>query len=330
MQLLAGNSLVYNKKTKEEYKIFIKEKTKNISKKRKKNKLKYLIRKRKARNLQTANQSCFFLFKGAANRTPLENNLAILLGAYSNTKQTDQLYQDYIASTPDQYKFKFYNKLLAKIQSYQLIDMDQAANFEFASNKFTKVAGTFLNLFYVLPVPILPAIIAGAGQFALKIASDKRKVNKTKNKLAHCIPGENFIKLLTILLTKFHEAEFLKQKNINSFSEKKFQEFWSVFKTQAKANPNTENLIQFWSKCLFEYFKQQETIPAFFSDDIKTLVEVYSTAQAFNKRPANTWKTKFYAINQSPLQHKAGFFKPNSDMPIEVGQSSFMSPVPGG
>lgn len=195
--------------------------------------------------------------------TVLKNNLSILLDFYEDTQKTDQLYKEAIlvedpkkaARNKLAYRF-FYNKLAGKLQTYQLIDTDRGENLAFSSNLATKVVATALNLVYVIPIPIIPAVIAGAGQVALKITSDKRKIAKTKNKLDHCIPENNFIKLLSSLLTKIHEPDFKNQENIDLFLAPIFQNFWSLFKNQAKENPKRENLNEFWSGCLVEYFKR--------------------------------------------------------------------------
>ncbi len=244
-----------------ENKIFFLKKKRLISKIKKikrKNKLRDQIPSKKLTISFLANsKNLFFTNKASPIEIQIKNKLSVFLGFYTNSNETERIFRNTIENTSNEYAYRFfYNKLLAKLHSYQLIDTDRGSNFELSPNTFTRVVGTLLNVFYVVPILVIPGLIASSGQVGLKVASNKRKINKTKNKLDHCIPETNFIKLLSILLTKTHESEFSYQENIDLFLEKTFKNFWSLFKTQAKNNPNREQLNQFWSECLNEYLKE--------------------------------------------------------------------------
>ncbi|MDQ8039387.1 MAG: hypothetical protein REH83_03170 [Rickettsiella sp.] len=204
------------------------------------------------------NRNVFFYKKPSSAEIQLKNNFSILLRFYINTDKTERLYENHIENVFNErvnraYRF-FYNRLSGKIQTYQLLVTDQGNNFEISSNKFTKIAVLFTYLFYFIPVPILNESSGGATRYGLKLASEKRKIKKTKNKLDRCITDPNFIKLLSILLTIIHQSDFTHQENIELFLENIFQNFWILFKKQAKAYPNKENLINFWSEFLVTYF----------------------------------------------------------------------------
>jgi hypothetical protein len=241
-----------------ETKIFLLKKKRLISK-IKKIKRKNNLRKQLPSKLffSSKNTPLFFIKTPTAIEIQIKNKLATLLSFYTNSTEVEQIYRDTIENTGNEHVYRFfYNKLSGKIQTYQLIDTDRGSNFVLTPNLFTKITGTLFKLVYILPIAAIPGMIAGAGHVGLKTASDNRKVNKTKNKLDHCIPEDNFIKLLSILLTKTHEPEFSYQENTDLFLENTFKNFWSLFKQQAKTNPNKEHLNQFWSTCLMEYFKE--------------------------------------------------------------------------
>ena len=246
---------------------------------KRKNKLRNQIPSKKI-NFSQKNKNLFFINNASPIEIQLKNKLSAFLHFYTNSNETEQVYRNTIENTANEYVSRFfYNKLLGKIRAYQLIDTDRGSNFEFSPDLFTKIVGTSLNVFYVIPIPAVPGLMAGAGQVGLKIHSDKKKINKTKNKLDHCIPENNFVKLLSILLTKTHEADFAHQEKIDLFLEKTFENFWSLFKKQAKENPNREHLNQFWTECLVEYFKELKCplLQESFYENLNTMVKEIQT-----------------------------------------------------
>ncbi len=198
----------------------------------------------------------FFYTKPPLAEIKLKLNLSSFLRFYMKSNKTEPLYENYIKNPTHEQAYRFfYNKLMGKIQTYQLIDTDRGENFELSSNKFTKLANLFTHLFNFIPLPILSDCTGGVMQFGFKQASEKRKIKKTKTKLNHCITDTNFIKLLSILLTRIHERDFEHQEELELFIETIFQDFWALFKSQVKKNPNKLDLNQFWSEFLVEYFK---------------------------------------------------------------------------
>lgn len=237
------NSIYFRKKNKK----FNKSLRKKISRKRMRKKL----------DMQSKNKNLFFCTKPSLLEIQLQINLASFLRLYTQNKKTELLYENAIGTSDNEQTYRFfYNKLIGKIQTYQLIDTDQGANFEFSANKFTKFANPFTYLFYFIPIPVFNVGAGNIARIGLKFKSDQRKIQKTKNKLRHCITETNFIKLLSILLTKIHERDIKHQENIELFLETRFKDFWTLFKQQAKKNPNKADLNQFWTELFVQYFKK--------------------------------------------------------------------------
>lgn len=201
------------------------------------------------------NTNLFFYAKPSLAEIQLKLNLSSFLRFYMKRNKTELLYENHIKNATHEQAYRFfYNKLMGKIQTYQLIDTDRGKNFEFSTNKLTKVVSLFTYLFYFIPIPILNEGSGGVTRFGLKLGSEQRKIKKTKNKLKHCITDANFITLLSILLTKIHERDFEHQEELELFIETRFQDFWALFKNQVKKNPNKLDLNQFWSEFLAQYF----------------------------------------------------------------------------
>jgi hypothetical protein len=135
--------------------------------------------------------------------------------------------------------------------------------------------------------------LGASARHGINKVSELRKIRSCKNKLAHCITDYKFISLLSILLTKMHTLDIPQQKNLDSFIDKHFLNFWSLFKKQAKLFPNTENLNGFWSTCLFTYFKElnspslQQNFEYCLNNMIETLQDVNCSAQLKNSMAIN-------------------------------------------
>jgi hypothetical protein len=261
MRLIKNKSSIFNHDTEEKKPLILKRK--RLIRSIKKNKIITNLRKKISKKrinqfkASSENRNLFFSPKFSLLETQLKEKLASVLHLYTKTNKVEEIYENHIDGTPSEYSYRyFYNKFSGKIQTYQLIDTDQGKNFRFAPNLFTKLLGLLSYGFNFIPVPLINEGSGGLSRYALNTQSDQRKIKKTKNKLDHCITEHNFIKLLSILLTKTHEPDFSHQENINLFLEKQFKNFWSLFKKQAKKSPNTADLNTFWSECLFAYFKE--------------------------------------------------------------------------
>ena len=256
-----------NNENKEMIPIILKSK-KNIAPIKKNKKFKPSLRKKisykriKKFNSELENIKLFFYTSPSLAEIQLNINLASFLRIYLKSNKVDLLYEKFIDDVSDESKYCtyrayhfFYNKLAGKIQTYQLIDTDQGQNFVFSKNKLAKLASLFSHLFYFIPVPTLNQCSGGITRCGLKLASEHRKINKTKKKLHHCITDTNFIKLLSILLAKTHACDYAHQEKLELFLETRFKDFWSLFKRQAKEQPN-KNLNQFWLETFVQYFKE--------------------------------------------------------------------------
>lgn len=271
MRAQKNKTAVFNAEKKEKNALILK--GKRIIRYIKKNKIKENLRKKiskkriKKFHTLSGNRNLFFSTQALSPlETQFKQNLTELLSIYDKTNKIEQIHANHIdeadKNSVDK-KFKnacsyryFYNKLSGKIQTYQLIDTDQGTNFRFSPNIGARILNLLTYGLNFIPAPLINGGSGGLARCAINISSDQRKIKKTKNKLDHCITETNFIKLLSILLTKIHEPDFSQQENLDLFLGKQFKNFWSVFKKQVKENPNREDLGKFWSECLLTYFQE--------------------------------------------------------------------------
>lgn len=215
------------------------------------------IRKIKKFHKFENNKFLFFNSKESLIESQLKAKLANFI-AHDNTSDIIQnIYQQYIKNNKlNEYAYRhFYNKLSAKIDILKIIDLDRGKNIALVPNIVAKL----LSLLTYSVELTSSAKVIGLGAVArhgINEISHGRKVKNAKNKLDHCITDINFIKLLSLCLTKMHELDFSHQERLDIFIDKQFLNFWSLFKKQAKLCSDTENLNRFWSTCLLLYFKE--------------------------------------------------------------------------
>lgn len=234
---------------------------KNAIKKRKtKNSLSQQVSKLKKTKYfySTDNKNAFF---NCPQKPSIESQLTLkfasLIPQYNIGDVIENLYQQTMQNNKlnERAYRHFYNRLSAKIEILKIIDLDQGKNIDLAANMLTKILSLFTYATELTSSAILIGLGAGS-KHGMKHISDKRKVKKAKNKLNHCITDVNFIKLISILLTKMHELDFSQQENLELFIDKQFLNFWSLFKKQAKLYSDTDDLNTFWSTYLAFYLKE--------------------------------------------------------------------------
>ena len=229
------------------------------------------------------------LAKNELNLDPLKDKLAHFILEYNEANKVEKLYQQYILGNElnERSYRSFYNKLSAKIEVLKIISVDKGKNIALVPNLIAKLLCLLTYSVEMASSHILRTLGASARHGINKV-SELRKIRSCKNKLAHCITDYKFISLLSILLTKMHTLDIPQQKNLDSFIDKHFLNFWSLFKKQAKLSPNTENLNGFWSTCLFTYFKElnspslQQNFEYCLNNMIETLQDVNCSAQLKN------------------------------------------------
>lgn len=229
------------------------------------------------------------LSKNLLTAHPLKDKLADFILEYNEGNKIEKLYQKHIQGNEanEQLYRSFYNRLSAKIDILKIISVDKGKNLALVPNMVAKLLCLLTYSVEMASSHVLRALGAGTRHGINKI-SDIRKIRSAKNKLAHCITDYKFISLLSILLTKMHSLDIPQQKNLDSFVDEHFLNFWSLFKKQAKLSPNTENLNSFWSTCLFMYFKQlkspsiQENFKHCLNNMTETLKDVNYSAQLKN------------------------------------------------
>ncbi|MFM2322889.1 MAG: hypothetical protein RLZZ225_1042 [Pseudomonadota bacterium] len=234
------------------------------------------------------------LAKNELNLDLLKDKLAHFILEYNEANKVEKLYQQYILGNElnERSYRSFYNKLSAKIEVLKIISVDKGKNIALVPNLIAKLLCLLTYSVEMASSHILRTLGASARHGINKV-SELRKIRSCKNKLAHCITDYKFISLLSILLTKIHTLDIPQQKNLDSFIDKHFLNFWSLFKKQAKLSPNTENLNGFWSTCLFTYFKElnspslQQNFEYCLNNMIETLQDVNCSAQLKNSMAIN-------------------------------------------
>jgi hypothetical protein len=214
-------------------------------------------KRRQSLNKIEENKSLFFIPKESLVESQVKESLMSLIPQYHAENSINKLYQPYIQNknSNERAYAHFYNKLSAKIDILKIINLDQGKNIALNPNIVCKLISLLTYSAELVSSAILIGI-AEATRHGVNEISDMRKIKNAKNKLNHCITDLNFIKLVSIILTKTHEPDFSHQENIDYFIDEQFLKFWSVFKKQAKLYSDSQDLNSFWSTCLFEYFKE--------------------------------------------------------------------------
>lgn len=187
----------------------------------------------------------------------LKKNLLTFIPEYHVENVNHKLYQFFIQNNKinEHVYFHFYNRISAKIDVLKIIDADQGKNIALNPDLISKVISALTYSAGLVSSVIFDAIGAVI-RHGINEISDIRKIKSAKNKLNHWITDPNFIKLLSIVLTKIHEPDFVHQEKIDLFLDKQFLIFWALFKKQAKIDTEIPDLNDFWSTCLVEYIKE--------------------------------------------------------------------------
>ncbi len=203
------------------------------------------------------NNNLFFNRKEPLFESQLKKCLFDFLPRYTQENSLHALYQRYIQHNKNnEYAYlNFYNKLSAKVDILKIINLDQGKNIALAPSLVCKLFSFFTHS-VELASSIILAGLAAVTQYGIKEVSDRIKVKNAKNKLNHLITDLNFVKLISIILTKVHEPDFAHQERLDYFLDEQFLKFWSLFKKQAKIDTEITDLTIFWSTCLVEYFKE--------------------------------------------------------------------------
>ncbi|WP_342227963.1 hypothetical protein [Rickettsiella endosymbiont of Rhagonycha lignosa] len=187
----------------------------------------------------------------------LKDNLLAFLPEYHAENVIHKLYERFIQNNKinEHAYFHFYNRISAKVDVLKIIDADQGKNIALNPDMVSKVVSA-LTYSVGLVSSVIFDVIGAVIRHGIGEISDMRKITKAKNKLNHWITDLNFIKLLSIVLTKIHEPDFDHQEKIDYFLDEQFLIFWTLFKKQAKIDTEIPDLNDFWSTCLVEYVKE--------------------------------------------------------------------------
>ena len=187
----------------------------------------------------------------------LKDNLLAFLPEYHAENVIHKLYERFIQNNKinEHAYLHFYNRISAKVDVLKIIDGDQGKNIALNSDLVSKVVSALTHSVGLVSSVIFD-VIGAVIRCGISEISDMRKIKKAKNKLNHWITDLNFIKLLSIVLTKIHEPDFAHQEKIDYFLDEKFLIFWTLFKKQAKIDTEIPDLNDFWSTCLVEYVKE--------------------------------------------------------------------------
>ncbi|MFZ0218840.1 MAG: hypothetical protein WAL30_01350 [Candidatus Aquirickettsiella sp.] len=239
------------------------------------------------------NKNLFFNRKEPLFESQLRANLLDLLPVYTQENSLCKLYQRYIQNNKknEQAYLHFYNRLSAKIDILKIIDLDQGKNIALAPSLVSKLLSLLTYSVELASCAIL-AGFAAATRYGVHEISDRNKIKSAKNKLSHLITDVNFIKLISIILTKTHERDFAHQEKLDYFLDKQFLRFWSLFKKQAKIDIEIPDLTVFWSTCLIEYFKELQC-PLLKDNFERCLVDMLKTVNP----PFQAWPQKLTEIN---------------------------------
>lgn len=232
----------------------------NLIKKSKKSLWQKVSKKRRqqfGKNSLEANKNLFFTDNKSLVEFQLKKNLLAFLPQYNAENTIHTLYQRYIQNNKmnEQAYLHFYNRLTAKIDILKIIDADHGKNIALNPDIVCKMLSLLTYSVGLLSSALFHAI-AAITRHGINELSDIRKINSAKNKLNHWITDLNFIKLLSIMLTKTHEPDFAHQERMDYFLDEQFLIFWSLFKKQAKMDTEIPDLNDFWSTCLVEYVKE--------------------------------------------------------------------------
>jgi|GEM_PF-1764518 hypothetical protein len=186
----------------------------------------------------------------------LKDNLLAFLPEYHAENVIHKLYERFIQNNKinEHAYFHFYNRISAKVDVLKIIDADQGKNIALNPDMVSKVVSA-LTYSAGLVSSVIFDVIGAVIRHGICEISDMRKITKAKNKLNHWITDLNFIKLLSIVLTKIHEPDFAHQEKIDYFLDEQFLIFWTLFKKQAEIDTEIPDLNDFWSTCLVEYIK---------------------------------------------------------------------------
>lgn len=214
-------------------------------------------RQQLSNNNLEANKNLFFNDHKPLVEIQLKKNLLAFLPEYNAESVIHKLYQRYIQNNKinEHAYLHFYNRLSAKIDILKIIDADHGKNIALNPDIVTKVISILTYSAGLVSSAIFHAIGA-VTRHGISEISDMRKIKSAKNKLNHWITDLNFIKLLSIMLTKTHEPDFAHQEKIDYFLDEQFLIFWTLFKKQAKMDTEIPDLNDFWSTCLVDYVKE--------------------------------------------------------------------------
>lgn len=187
----------------------------------------------------------------------LKENLLVFLPEYHAENVIHKLYQRFIQNNKinEHAYFHFYNRISAKIDVLKIIDADQGKNIALNPDIISKVVSA-LTYSVGLVSSVIFDVIGAVIRHGISEISGMRKIKKAKNKLNHWITDLNFIKLLSIVLTRIHEPDFAHQEKNDYFLDEQFLIFWTLFKKQAQIDTEIPDLNDFWSTCLVEYVKE--------------------------------------------------------------------------
>lgn len=254
-----NNKILFSNKEKEPN--FLKKRLPTISIKKTKKSLWQKVTKKRRQQLSNnnfeANKNLFFNDHKPLVESQLKENLLAFLPQYNAESVVHKLYQRYIQNNKinEHAYLHFYNRLSAKIDILKIIDADHGKNIALNPDIVTKVISILTYSAGLVSSAIFHAIGAVTRHGITEI-SDMRKIKSAKNKLNHWISDLNFIKLLSIMLTKTLEPDFAHQEKIDYFLDEQFLIFWNLFKKQAKIDTEIPDLNDFWSTCLVEYVKE--------------------------------------------------------------------------
>ncbi len=253
------NKIIFSNKEKEPT-LFKKRLPFNLIKKTKKSLWQKVTKKRRqqlSNNSLGINKNLFFNEHKPLVEYQLKESLLAFLPQYHAENAVHKLYQHYIQNNKvnEHAYLHFYNRLSAKIDILKIIDADHGKNIALNPDIVTKVISILTYSAGLVSSAIFHAIGA-VTRHGISEISDMRKIKSAKNKLNHWITDLNFIKLLSIILTKTLEPDFAHQEKIDYFLDEQFLIFWSLFKKQAKIDTEIPDLTDFWSTCLVEYVKE--------------------------------------------------------------------------
>lgn len=176
----------------------------------------------------------------------------------------------------DGYHKNFWDQITTKINLYKLIIYDKGSNFSLAANTSTAAGLEAANIIFFIPyigsalsIPIKPMLYAMDRQ---------RKLRRTRRKFFRLITDDNFLKIISIILSHTHQATLSAQSRdpdkTRKCAEKIFREFWACFKKQVRLeSPETEDTHKF--KSFLEDFSS--AAKKFYSKKNKWVIAILTT-----------------------------------------------------